>query len=326
MKFFLLDLKLFPHPPSTIPLFSLLASNCPRHLTRLSQVDETVDMIAPRRWTQRGLFQVLLPQFFRRPRTIAETLGAPKTHKVPLDAHDYHLFITRKQKRMKKHLYLLNTVGIRSRGVTSKQSVWSVATGEWVPRNEMHMTTLLSPTLGPGIANHITRDPSLWHAPNGLLLPEPIKQALDDWAMVIVPESLSGNVGECPLVFRTMEHGHKSLSQPLYRGFKSRAGDVASDLEGSYLEFAGSSKSRLMYYYFQTCCSVWKQEYLADPECKDQAEFWARFRQHISTLWPARFVDNSIVTDKFKPPAKDEELQHTRSQTSPPDLLDNRAI
>lgn len=63
-----------------------------------------------------------------------------------------------------------------------------------------------------------------------------------------------------------------------------------NDLDGKALHFAPKAAPRGSYLYFHTCCSVWKKEFLANPDCDDAAEFWDRFLGHLNTLWPAKYV------------------------------------
>lgn len=268
-------------------------------------------IVQPKAWTPRGLFSVLLPQYFRRPRNGQEQLGAPSTHKVPLDANEYHEYITRKTKRLRESLHMMNTTNVPTNGYVPKNSAWSVATGEWVSRNALSPTTFFPPSLGMNLAHHIIGSTSPYASQHALLLPEPIKQAVDDWAMVVVPKDLRMDAPypvKGSYIFRTMEPEHASLSQPLYAKdpkFKSRAGDVARDLDGRELAFVVGNRPQPIGLYFQCCCSVWKRERLADPECEDPAEFWARFLRHMSSLWSASYVKKSPVTEVFNPQKED---------------------
>lgn len=268
-------------------------------------------MIRPRRWTPRGLVSGLLPQYFRRFKNPHELLGAPRTVKVPLDADVYHHYISRKQEKFSKALRLRTNNFLSAppgQGIP-KGSIWSVATGEWIPRDKMYPTHIFPPTLGETIFKYVTGYQTVWDGANGIFLPKPIKQALDDWAIVIVPKrpGRQGPRPNCPYIFRTMDHEYHSLSQPLYGLLKGAPEVTAKDLEGRQVQFNADNWPWAVSLYFHCCCSVWKKEYLADPNCNDPAEFWARFQEHMSSLWSKNYVKRVArhVTNVFNPLRKD---------------------
>lgn len=277
----------------------------------------------PTRWTPRGLISHLLPHLFRKPRNASESLGAPKTQLVPLDADLQHLHRTRKQIRFSKLLrerYGENCKGLS--GERKKGTNLCVATGKWQEIKHMAPTHIFPTQLGDAISAHAMGGPSLWEVGNGLLLPLPMKQAFEDWAIVIVPQSGGADGAVEPVKYRgsaryyvrILDHKHEALSRPLYPHSVSEDGvaapprlddthrrDTLKDLDGKELLFRNTKPPGHRYLYFHTCCAVWKQVCLANPDPRNLHAFWASFYQHITTLWPAEFVKTNSITEIFHP-------------------------
>lgn len=256
-----------------------------------------------RSWTPRGLFCRLRPQFFRHPRTSAELLGAPRTQKVPQDADEHHESNQPRILDFENKVFLNYSSKIFEAGERPLDGAWSAATGEWVPRTALQATPILCPTLGKTVAGHITGRRDIWLYENSLLIPPSLRRAFDEWAVVVVPKNPRQDfaITPEPYVFRVMDKHHAALSEPLYENFKSKRGNVlVGDLEGSRLDFADAQPINPMYLLFQTCCAVWKKEYLADPQKKDAANFYARFDRHVASLWPDKLIRETSITKAFR--------------------------
>lgn len=278
-------------------------------------------------WTPRGLLSHLLPQFFRKIRSPAETLGASRSRPVPLDADQYHNFIKTKQNKFIKGLIERHRKHISLPERQPNDAALCVATGTWQKTSQMRPTHIFSSALGDNICTHLFGHPSIWQHSNGLLLPIPMKQAFDDWAFVITPKSLDATeAGAVRAIIRyqsftryfvrILDHKHEALSQPLYpSASKKQVGappirlegapppppHTLKDLDGKTLQFRTAPHPGHAYLYFHTCCAVWKQVYLTSPDPKNLDEFWASFYQHITTLWPEAYVEASSITKIFNP-------------------------
>lgn len=257
----------------------------------------------------------LLPEHFRKCRTGQEQAnpGAaptePRSQKVPLDADQCQNRIDSLQKRFRKALldsHSKTPPGPQAGGPPFKGCAWSVATGEWVPKQLLIATPVFPATLGPSLAAHLVGTRSAWQDKNGLLLPAPMKQAFEDWALTIVPRTskIPIHPGGTEYIVRTTDPQHPSLSQELYprsQSFQPREPVVAKDLDGKTLAFVRETRPWVYCLYFHSCCSVWKQVYLSNPRCNDAAEFWVAFLGRMLALWPTNIVVGSSITNIFNP-------------------------
>lgn len=133
----------------------------------------------PQRWTPRSLTAMFLPHLFRKARNPGESTGVRK-EKVPLDANENHLYIKRKESKMARHIrteFGLN--GPRPEGVP-KTSMWSIATGEWVPEHQLKLTYVFPFSLGPMVAQEVSRRIYFRNTTNGMLIPTAVGRAFDD--------------------------------------------------------------------------------------------------------------------------------------------------
>ncbi|KAL1862662.1 hypothetical protein Daus18300_008460 [Diaporthe australafricana] len=138
-----------------------------------------MSMTAPQRWTPRGLMAKLVPHLFRKPRSANESVG-PRSEKVPVDANVLHNFRLKKVKKMKKAM----EVSFLLRGSkpldTPRGTVWSVATGDFVPESSLRLEHIFPASLGPTVQEYISPRINIYSAFNGLLLPHAVGQAFND--------------------------------------------------------------------------------------------------------------------------------------------------
>lgn len=134
----------------------------------------------PPRWTSRSLTAMFLPHLFRKSRNAAEAIG-PFTEKVPLDAHENHMFIKRKGAKMVKAIRSDFRLTYRDKPLeVPKGHVWSIATGEWVPEHMLKLHYIFPISLGPMVAEHVSTRIRLRGSNNGMLIPPAVGQALND--------------------------------------------------------------------------------------------------------------------------------------------------
>jgi hypothetical protein len=122
---------------------------------------------------------MFMPHLFRPSRNFAEAIG-PKKEKVPLDADLNHLYIKRKEEKMLKAMCHDFKLDLEKPKGTPKGSIWSVATGEWVPRNELKLDTIFPFALGPMIAQEVSSRIFFRGVHNGMLLPPAVWGAFNN--------------------------------------------------------------------------------------------------------------------------------------------------
>lgn len=133
----------------------------------------------PRRWTARSLTVMFLPHLFRNPRNPAESIG-PMKEKVPLDADKNHHFIKRKTEKTLKSMKSAFELNTRKPRDAPKGSVWSIATGGWVPENLLKLEYIFPFSLGPMIAQDVSRRIVFQNALNGMFIPPAIGLAFSE--------------------------------------------------------------------------------------------------------------------------------------------------
>lgn len=261
------------------------------------------------RWTPRGLMSQLVPHLFRRPRHAQEMIpGDPRSQNVPLDASDCNYFLKRKKERFVKDLKSKYRSQTPHPDVSRlvKGCCWCVATGEWhaVGTSQLVPTLCFPPSLGRTVMEHIIHVDNPWITANGLLLPKPMSEAFDDWAVTIVPanhKDIPVQWNHTSYIMRIMDPNHPQLSKPLYDGPGQNSRVLVGDLDGKEMIFMRYTRPFHRYLFYHACCCVWKKEYLANPQYNDPAEFWHRFMKRISTLWPGWYVKRSFITPVFNP-------------------------
>lgn len=295
-------------------------------------------MIRPRKWSPRGLISELLPALFRRPRSATEqALADPRTVKVPINAQEHKYYLHRKLEKFNANLrssYNNNTP--MPVGGLPRRFAWSVATGEWVPVLLLTAVHIFPPALTSGVERATLRRRGLiWGLPNGLLLPRTAQPAFDDWALIIVPREPSaskprpgGHPAFPEYAFHVLDSAHQALSKEIYPRLawrqtigpaRSELGrGVVRDLHTRPLVFGNGVRPGDRQLYFHGCCAVWKQTYLASPDCDDPADFWARFLENICRYWPQGYVKWSPATEVFNPQRAEVQETLLRQRKQPP--------
>lgn len=154
----------------------------------------------PPRWTARSLTAMFMPHMFRNARHPQESTGVRK-EKVPLDADQQQQYIKRKMQKLEKainHDFKLNR---EIPATIPKGRVWSVATGEWVPRHYLKLDTFFPYSLGPTVAQEVSGRIHLLGSENGMLLPPAVWGPFNDVSIA--------SAGEVP-EFRVAQRLQKS--------------------------------------------------------------------------------------------------------------------
>lgn len=261
-------------------------------------------LLKPKKLSPRGIFVHLLPQYFRKPRHPQQSLpDEPRTMQVPWDVDEVY-----NRKTFKKNKFLASTMAMYEFGNSfsagrPQTTTWCVATGLFAPRSQMFATHIFPKALGNNIIELVGGNREIWSASNGLMLPKPAKQAVDDWALIIVPDEprLAFQHRNPSYRFRFLNTRHPAMSQRLFA--KDRANTLpqvtTKELDGKLLTFGNTNRPRKVYLYFQSCCAVWKNVYSENPECDDEADFTKRFLSRISEFWGPEYVNQSKITDIF---------------------------
>lgn len=122
---------------------------------------------------------MLLPHLFRKARNHAEAIG-PFKERVPLDAHEHHSYIKRKEMKMAKAIRFDYRLNVNKPLGQPKGHIWSVATGEWVPEHLLKLHYIFPFSLGPMVAEQVSTKIQFRHSNNGMLIPPAVGQALSD--------------------------------------------------------------------------------------------------------------------------------------------------
>lgn len=121
----------------------------------------------------------LVPHLFRKPRSAGESLG-PWSEKVPVDANVLHNYRVKKTKRMKKEMETMFLLRTSKPPDTPKGTVWSVATGEFVPQHSLRLEHIFPASLGPTVQKYVSPRSHIYSPRNGILLPNAAGQAFSD--------------------------------------------------------------------------------------------------------------------------------------------------
>ncbi|KAK7716453.1 hypothetical protein SLS64_003607 [Diaporthe eres] len=171
----------------------------------------------PPRWTSRSLTAMFLPHLFRKSRNAAEAIG-PFTEKVPLDAHENHMFIKRKGAKMVKAIRSDFRLTYRDKPLeVPKGHVWSIATGEWVPEHMLKLHYIFPFSLGPMVAEHVSTRIRLRGSNNGMLIPPAVGQALNDTTIITTAAAMDdemSNASSSPDMLTPRSSTQSSSPQP----------------------------------------------------------------------------------------------------------------
>ncbi|KAI7778310.1 hypothetical protein LA080_002419 [Diaporthe eres] len=248
----------------------------------------------PPRWTSRSLTAMFLPHLFRKSRNAAEAIG-PLKERVPLDAHESHMFIKRRGAKMVKAIRSDFRLTDKPLG-EPKGHVWSIATGEWVPEHMLKLHYIFPFSLGPMVAQHLSTRIKMRGSNNGMLIPPAVGRALNDWAIVITPRK-DWRRADKPMsyLFTMVESEAKSLRGPVRPGSSL----AVRDLDGEPLHFRSTHSLNNHSCYFHSCCAVWKSTFLEQPDRRPE-DFWERFQFRMDDLWGTR-EDRQKILEIFKP-------------------------
>ncbi|ROW02983.1 hypothetical protein VMCG_05717 [Cytospora schulzeri] len=267
-----------------------------------------MSMIKPLRWSPRALLGVQLPHLFRKPKSPQEWIG-PSNERVPLDAHEQHMYITRLQKSFKKDI--LTRYGINQRPAECTNKFWSILTGEWVPESWIHPTHIYPPALGSMLREEIMGPGPVWQGNNGLMLPKPIKKALDDWALTIVPDDVASTSKDMDYRWKVVDPSNEGLRVQVYPKYQYATELMGVDIDGRLLAFRGNARPLSAILYFHCCCAIWKRTCLQNPDISDVDEFSEIFLGAMKELWGEKMVNytHGQITMVFKP-RKEGELRN----------------
>ncbi|CAN8104599.1 unnamed protein product [Discula destructiva] len=251
-------------------------------------------MVRPRLLTPRGIFSQLLPLHFQKLGHAMlmrkeDNRGIP----VPIDAEkDTHRTKSAATK-FRANLMARFRIGTHAPGQIRNTS-WCVTTGRWEDRNKLVAGQIFPTALGSRLMRRTTGLPGgIWHPEGGLLLPKPVLQALQDWALVIVPDrERTRQVNrkppkDSPKDSFVYEYKFRVVDAELHRKTTER-------LDHHPLIFANRSRPFRNTIYFQACCGIWKKTYLETPECDDEADFVARFLSNLSEFWGLENMETKL--------------------------------
>lgn len=122
---------------------------------------------------------MFLPHLFRKARNHAEAIGVFK-ERVPLDAHENHEYIKRKEAKMVKAIRSHFRLTFDRPLEEPKNHLWSIATGEWVPEHLLKLHYIFPFSLGPMVAQHVSTRIAWRGSHNGMLIPPAVGRALND--------------------------------------------------------------------------------------------------------------------------------------------------
>lgn len=168
--------------------------------------------------------------------------------------------------------YKLNDETLRS---PQHGPIWNAAAGGWErERHLMRAAHIVPQAFGKTLVRRLFGDhhhhEDLWGAHNALMLPRGVAEALDDWAVTVVPdvpdaptegEARAWAEGEPKeFKFRVLDPDHEMLAEPVGVGPVLRLG---RDLDQSPLVFRPGCSFRpdTVYLYFWHTCAVMRMHY-----------------------------------------------------------------
>lgn len=142
----------------------------------------------PPRWTARSLTAMFMPHMFRNARHPQESTGVRK-EKVPLDADQHQQYIKRKREKLTKAICHDFKLNLEIPATVPKRHWWSVATGEWVPKHYLKLDTFFPYSLGPQVAQEVSRRIQFTASHNGMLLPPAVWGPYNDVSIATEAEA-----------------------------------------------------------------------------------------------------------------------------------------
>ncbi|KAI1284557.1 hypothetical protein F5Y07DRAFT_393521 [Xylaria sp. FL0933] len=174
------------------------------------------------------------------------------------------------------HKALLNYYDLEDRENKNRQGLlWSVAQGDWVHRRTLKAAHIYPYSWGQARMTDLFGEEcseELFSPRNGLMLPGEVEEAMEDWAIVIVPainddptvEQSKEWADSCPreYKFRILDPDHPALNQKLF----TSQGPCGKDLDQVKLKFRGKSRPRARYLWMWFACAVLRQFWKDDPQ------------------------------------------------------------
>lgn len=268
----------------------------------------------------------LQPHLFRKYRNPSEMSPTGNfREKVPLDAGTtYRKFRERKMDKFTKAMranYCLQTA--KPLGVP-KHLIWCVTTGRYVPEFLITPMHIFPEDLCPSVYDAVFKKTDLWNGSNGLMVPHNVKAAMEDWALIIVPQEIRQSYRGAFLEykFRVVDPAYKGLESTIYKQNHKDPAPITfvKELDGHPLVFRNNSGAPLhRNLYFHSGCAIWKKTFLELPPPPDgaqkdgevaaaitaaaaaTADFWARFQKNMIELWGRDMVMNDRSTNVFNP-------------------------
>lgn len=254
-----------------------------------------------------------MPHLFRKAKSPQEWIG-PSTERVPLDADLHHMYMRKKEIHFKKDIK--KVYGIDKRPAGHERKLWSVTTGEWIWEDRIVPAHIFPPLLGDKVAIEVFGTLQIWRASNGMMVPRPIKRALDDWALTIVPDvaavptvemTPAGGRFQRDYKFKVLDPENPGLRVEMYSKnpmpVQNGEGLTGNDLDGRKLGFYTAARPLLSHLYFHCCCAIWKQTCVRNPGITERDEFGQVFLEAMTDLWGEHMVYrmHRSITDIFKP-------------------------
>ncbi|KAI0552366.1 hypothetical protein F4679DRAFT_535394 [Xylaria curta] len=147
---------------------------------------------------------------------------------------------------------------------------WSVVHGTWEVDDAMTAAHIFPVSWGQKMMTEMFGDEckdELFSSRNGLLLPRAVERAMDEWAIVIVPD-LANNpdinevkpwIASAPreYKFRVLDHNHPELNKRISSSDDDTR--LGKDLDQSRLVFRGSYRPRARFLWLWFACAILKR-------------------------------------------------------------------
>lgn len=205
---------------------------------------------------------------------------------------------------------LIREYGLRREQTSPKSPIWNVATGAWEPypdyRASLAPAHIVPQAFGKRLLRHMFGDKHhydhLWGWRNGLMLPRDLAEAMDEWAVTIVPDIPDeptpeqrrnwATSGVKEYKFRVLDPAHELLQTRV----TTVEGDMrtGADLDQCRLHFREDVELRpcTSYLYFWHCCSVLDQSLRL---FQDAARSKAPEKMGLGPFWRRVFADAANV-------------------------------
>ncbi|KAI8946363.1 hypothetical protein F4801DRAFT_596761 [Xylaria longipes] len=174
------------------------------------------------------------------------------------------------QRAFKKNILKDYNLEPDHRDKSKRGLVWSVAHGDWVLNTQLTAAHIFPVSWGQKMMTEMFGDEckdELFSSHNGLLLPDMIEKAMDEWAIVIVldlPNDPSTNeiepwIASVPreYKFRVLDPNHPELNQRI--SVLDDDNRLGRDLDQSRLVFRGDFRPRARFLWLWFACAMLKR-------------------------------------------------------------------